>query len=222
MKKYGKCILQGSLWLLAALSFVVLGLGVYSNQVMKDLKDNIVRLHVVADSDIQEAQDLKLKVRDSVTAYTKDILQGSSDAKESYGILQAHIDEIQKVAEARARVEGCDLPVSATLGEFEFPVKSYGDISLPSGLYNAVKVTIGSGEGKNWWCVLFPPLCFVDSENAAVSASGRVQMEESLSSESYDVIQNEPEEGKIKIKFKIVDFFESIAQKARGSWTNLF
>jgi len=222
MKKYTSRIFKGTLWLLAGLAFIVSGMGVYSNQVMAELKDNIVRLHVVADSNEENAQELKLKVRDSVTEYTAGILKQSENAWESYEILQANIGEIQKVAEKRARAEGCDLPVTAAIGEFEFPVKSYGNISLPRGNYNAVKVTIGSGEGKNWWCVLFPPLCFVDSEATAVSASGRVQMEENLSDETNRVIETPVEEGKINVRFKIVDFFENLAQKARTTWTNMF
>lgn len=222
MKKIKNRLLKGSLWLLAGLAFVIGGLGIYSNQVMSELKDNIVRLHVVADSDDPAAQELKLKVRDSVTAYTESILRNSEGADESYHILQANIDNIQNVAETRARAEGCDLPVTADIGQFEFPVKTYGNISLPTGNYNAVKVTIGTGEGQNWWCVLFPPLCFVDSGNAVISASGRVQLEENLSGEAFDVIQNDPEDGEVKIRFKIVDFFESVAQKTRSAWTNLF
>lgn len=222
MKKYKSRILKGSMWLLAGIAFVIGGLGIYSNQVMSELKENIVRLHVVADSDEPDAQALKLKVRDSVTQYTAEVLKNSENAQESYKILQANIDKIQQVAEARARLEGCELPVAATVGEFDFPVKSYGNISLPTGNYNAVKVTIGTGEGQNWWCVLFPPLCFVDSENAAVSASGRVQLEENLSSETYSVIENADDTGEVKIRFKIVDFFENVAQKAKVAWTNLF
>lgn len=222
MKKYKNRIFRGTMWILAGLLFVVGGLGVYSAGVMSELKENIVRLHVVADSDEPDAQALKLKVRDSVTTYTAELLENSESAEESYKILQANIDGIQKVAEERARAEGCDLPVTATIGEFDFPVKSYGDISLPTGNYNAVKVTIGSGEGQNWWCVLFPPLCFVDSEAAAVSASGRVQLQENLSDETYDVIENPQGEDDLQIRFKIVDFFENLAQKARTTWTNLF
>lgn len=222
MKRFKSRILKGSMWLLAGVAFVIGGLGIYSNQVMSELKENIVRLHVVADSDEPGAQALKLKVRDSVTQYTAQILENSGNAQESYKILQANIDEIQRVAEARARLEGCQLPVSAAIGEFDFPVKSYGNISLPTGNYNAVKVTIGTGEGQNWWCVLFPPLCFVDSENAAISASGRVQLEENLSEQTYDVIENSNDKGDVKIRFKIVDFFENVAQRARAAWTNLF
>ncbi len=222
MKILKSGIVRGSAWLLAGLAFVILGMGVYSNQVMKDLKENILRLHVVADSNEPGAQALKLKVRDSVTQYTGEILKDADSAEESYKILQGNIENIQKVAEERARAEGCLLPVTATLGEFEFPVKSYGNISLPTGDYKALRVTIGTGEGENWWCVLFPPLCFVDSEATAVSASGRVQMEENLSSEAFRVIEEEADSGKVNVRFKIVDFFENISRKTWSTWTNTF
>ena len=222
MKRYSNKFLRGAAWLFAAVLFVTALLALYSASVMKDLKENIVRLHVVADSNDEEAQALKLKVRDSVAEYTAELLKDVNTAEESYKILQANIDKIQDVARQRAEDEGCDLPVTAQVGEFDFPVKSYGNITLPTGNYNAVRVTIGSGEGQNWWCVLFPPLCFVDSEATAVSVSGRAQLQENLSDEAYAVIENVPDSGDVQIRFKVVDFFENIAQKARQTWTNLF
>lgn len=222
MKRYSNKFLRGAAWLFAAVLFVTALLALYSASVMKDLKENIVRLHVVADSNDEEAQALKLKVRDSVAEYTAELLKDANTAEESYKILQANIDKIQDVARQRAEDEGCDLPVTAQVGEFDFPVKSYGNITLPTGNYNAVRVTIGSGEGQNWWCVLFPPLCFVDSEATAVSVSGRAQLQENLSDEAYAVIENVPDSGDVQIRFKVVDFFENIAQKARQTWTNLF
>ncbi len=222
MKRYSKKILRGVAWLFAAVLFVTALLALYSASVMKDLKENIVRLHVIADSDDETAQALKLKVRDSVAEYTAELLKDAATAEESYKILQANINKIQDVARQRAEEEGCELPVTAQVGEFDFPVKSYGNITLPTGNYNAVRVTIGSGEGQNWWCVLFPPLCFVDSEATAVSVSGQAQLQENLSNEAYAVIENVPDSEDVQIRFKVVDFFENIAQKARQTWTNLF
>ncbi len=222
MKRYRNKILRGAAWLFAAILFVTALLALYSASVMKDLKENIVRLHVVADSDDEAAQALKLKVRDSVAEYTAELLKDTTTAEESYRILQANINKIQEVAQQRAEEEGCDLPVTAQVGEFDFPVKSYGEITLPTGNYNAVRVTIGSGKGQNWWCVLFPPLCFVDSEATAVSVSGKAQLQENLSDEAYAVIENVPDSNDVQIRFKVVDFFENIAQKARQTWTNLF
>ena len=222
MKMYKDRILHGVLWLFVGAFLIIAGLALYSASVMKDLKENIVRLHVVADSNDEEAQALKLKVRDSVAQYTAELLKDVESAEESYRILQMNMDKIQEIAQDRARAEGCSLPVTAQIGDFEFPVKSYGNITLPTGNYNAVRVTIGEGQGQNWWCVLFPPLCFVDAEATAVSASGRAQLQENLSEETYAVIENPPESEEIQIRFKVVDFFESIAQKARQTWTNLF
>ncbi len=222
MKRYKDRILHGVLWLFVGAFLIIAGLALYSASVMKDLKENIVRLHVVADSNDEEAQALKLKVRDSVAQYTAELLKDVESAEESYRILQMNMDKIQEIAQDRARAEGCSLPVTAQIGDFEFPVKSYGNITLPTGNYNAVRVTIGEGQGQNWWCVLFPPLCFVDAEATAVSASGRAQLQENLSEETYAVIENPPESEEIQIRFKVVDFFESIAQKARQTWTNLF
>ena len=116
--------------------------------------------------------------------------------------------------------EGHNEPVEASVGEFDFPIKSYGDITLPTGNYNALKVVIGSGSGQNWWCVLFPPLCFVDTTAASVSEEGMERLEENLSQESFDVINGSGDN--LVIRFKIVDFFENVAQKIKTTWTNIF
>lgn len=220
MKRYKDIILRAILYVFVGVLLVFGILSLYSMSVMSDLKDNLVRLHVVADSDDEEAQTLKLKVRDSVAAYTETLLADVDSAEESLTILKNNIENIESVAMKTIAEEGHNEPVEASVGEFDFPIKSYGDITLPTGNYNALKVVIGSGSGQNWWCVLFPPLCFVDTTAASVSEEGMDRLEENLSQESFDVINGSGDN--LVIRFKIVDFFENVAQKIKTTWTNIF
>ena len=220
MKRYKDIILRAILYVFVGVLLVFGILSLYSMSVMSDLKDNLVRLHVVADSDDEEAQTLKLKVRDSVAAYTETLLADADSAEESLTILKNNIENIESVAMETIAEEGHNEPVEASVGEFDFPIKSYGDITLPTGNYNALKVVIGSGSGQNWWCVLFPPLCFVDTTAASVSEEGMERLEENLSQESFDVINGSGDN--LVIRFKIVDFFENVAQKIKTTWTNIF
>lgn len=220
MKRYKDIFLRTIIYVFVGVLLVFGILSLYSMSVMSDLKDNLVRLHVVADSDDEAAQALKLKVRDSVAEYTETLLSDVNSAEESLVILQNNIDNIEAIAMKTVAEEGYTDSVSATVGEFDFPVKSYGDITLPTGNYNALKVVIGSGSGKNWWCVLFPPLCFVDTTATSVSGVGMERLEENLSQESFDVINGSGDN--LVIRFKIVDFFENVAQKVKTTWTNIF
>lgn len=126
------------------------------------IADKMIRLHIVAQSDSAEDQALKLAVRDRLTeAYFSDLSELQS-AGEAYGYFASRLDEIAATAEAELAVRGCDRPVTVTLGDELFPDRHYDGFSLPAGEYTALRVTIGDGQGQNWWCVMFPPLCILE------------------------------------------------------------
>ncbi len=158
----------------------------------------IVRLHVIANSDSEADQRLKLKVRDAVlNAAGTEI----SEAKSIEGLnsaVRSRTDILLSAAEQVIRREGYNYNVDIEFGIFPFPAKTYGNVTFPAGDYNAVRVVIGSGEGKNWWCVLFPPLCFTD--------------ETYMPSESLDMLSSDTtaalENKKFKVKFKIAEVFK--------------
>lgn len=135
------------------------------------LAEKLVRLHVVANSDSQADQTLKLQVRDAVLAVTEPLVEEAADPKTA---LAAHLPEIQRAAEDCLRAQGAEDAVQVTLRHEMFPTRVYDSFSLPAGVYTALRVTIGAGEGHNWWCVVFPSICFrataQDLESAAVSA----------------------------------------------------
>lgn len=143
-------------------------------------KEDLIRLHVLANSDSSNDQQLKLKVRDGIIAYLAPYLEQATHKKEAEQIVFAHKDKLTQLAEEILFMNGATYPVDIEIGLFDFPIKSYGSLVLPAGKYEAVRVLIGKAEGKNWWCVLFPPLCFVDITNAtAIPQTGLADHPES-------------------------------------------
>lgn len=125
-------------------------------------KEKLIRFHVIANSDSKEDQELKLKVRDKIIAYLSPKLEKSKSIEETKKIIENNITVIEDIASKEIKENDKSYSVSANLGYSNFPTKKYSNIVLPAGNYKALRVVIGSGEGKNWWCVMFPPLCFVD------------------------------------------------------------
>jgi stage II sporulation protein R len=127
-------------------------------------KNNYIRLHILANSDAPEDQHLKLKVKDAVVAYLTPYVKDAASASEASQIIKEKQDGILKTAKSVLTENNAPLyPVTLELGQFDFPLKSYGTLILPAGDYQAVRLRIGEGNGQNWWCVLFPPLCFIDT-----------------------------------------------------------
>lgn len=159
-------------------------------------KEDLIRLHVLANSDSGADQQLKLKVRDAIIDYLAPYFEHTTTKDAAEQIVFEHKDQLIDIAKQVLTLNGADYPVDIQLGMFDFPIKSYGSLVLPAGRYEAVRVLIGQAEGKNWWCVLFPPLCFVDITNAtAIPAKGLTN-----SSEQQDV--------KIEFKSKIAELWE--------------
>ena len=119
----------------------------------------LVRLHVVADANDDASQALKLEVRDAVLAQTQALLSGCGGADEAYAALSGRLSELERAAADCLAAHGCDLPVRAELGVFDFPDRDYDGVTVPAGRYRALRIVIGSGQGHNWWCVLYPTLC---------------------------------------------------------------
>ncbi|OOM71120.1 stage II sporulation protein SpoIIR [Clostridium puniceum] len=133
-----------------------------------EVKDTLIRFHVIANSDKDEDQNLKLKVKNQVIDYLYPYLNASQSLEQSRKIIKDKMDEVKKLAEQVIKDNNYKYGVKAELSRENFPEKSYGKITLPQGNYEAFRIIIGSGQGKNWWCVMFPPLCFVDETKAEV------------------------------------------------------
>lgn len=166
-----------------------------------ELYDKLIRLHVLANSDSEEDQALKLKVRDAVLEYANDVVSGCTDISEAKQIIEQNTDGIRKKCADVVSGSGYDYPVSIQLGYEKYPEKSYGSVTLPSGDYYSVRVMIGEAEGHNWWCVLFPPLCVgaAKDERAVMTQTG-------LTKNEVDIL-TENDGDRYVLKFRIIEFF---------------
>lgn len=185
----------------------------YSKAVSSNLSDSVFRLHIIANSDSSADQELKLKVRDNIINYMNTLTSSSSDKKDVISMVNNHLDSFKEIALNTIKENGYNYDVNIEIGNFHFPTKSYGDISFPAGNYNALKIEIGDAIGQNWWCVLFPPLCFVNSSTGVVPDDSKNTLKENINSESYEIISegnnSNDNTSDIKIKFKIIEFFNN-------------
>lgn len=183
-------------------------------EIVKDISEKLIRFHVIANSDEEADQELKIKVKDNIINYIFPKLKDSKSIDESREILRNNNKQILKIAEKTIKENGYNYTVNSTLDRENFPEKNYGNITLPQGEYEAYRVIIGSGQGKNWWCVMFPPLCFVDVTKGQVSDKETEEtMKRVLDDDEYTEISNKNDKNKIKIKFKIVEIIKDLIDK---------
>lgn len=180
----------------------------YVDAVSSDLANSVFRLHVIANSDTKEDQDLKYLVRDNVISYMNEICKDAKSKQEAIDIATKHQDEFKEIALNTIYENGFDYDVSIEIGNFSFPTKTYGDITLPSGYYDALRIKIGKASGQNWWCVMFPPLCFVDVSSGIVPDESKEVMKNDLSDEEFSLISND-DSTEISFKFKLIEFFQN-------------
>lgn len=173
----------------------------YSESVLSDIQSSqLLRLHIIANSNSLKDQSLKLAVRDELL-------------KE--GVLQknANLDIINEICIKKIREQGEDYGARSETGNFYFPTKSYKNIHLPAGHYNALRVVLGEGKGENWWCVMYPPLCFTEGTMGEMSEENENKLREMLSKDSYSLISGE--EAKIVPAFRVVEIWQEFKEKMR-------
>lgn len=190
--------------------FVFISALSYVKAISTDISNNVFRLHVIANSDSSEDQELKYKVRDALLEYMDQISNKSTSKEEIISLMEQNKDTLYNIAKKVIEENGYDYSVNISIGNFEFPTKTYGDISLPAGYYDALKVEIGEASGQNWWCVMFPPLCFVDVTTGIVPEESKEILKENLTDEEYELI-SDTESSDIKIKFGLIEWFKSIS-----------
>ena len=200
--KFKKLILISFLLFL----YVFISAQSYVTAISNNLSNAVFRLHVLANSDSEEDQSLKLKVRDSLLAYMNGLCSNCSTKQEAISIANEHKADFQKIAEETIKENGYNYSVKININNFYFPTKNYGDISLPAGFYDALRVEIGEAKGKNWWCVMFPSLCFIDVSSGIVNDEAKENLEQNLDAESYNLISDK-NNSEIQFKFKLVELF---------------
>ena len=168
----------------------------------EEIAGKIIRFHVRANSDAKADQELKLKVRDAVGAYMQPKLSGISDIAQSRKVVKDNLKQIEQVASGIIASEGYTYGVNALVAVTEFPEKTYGDYTFPAGDYEALEVIIGEGEGHNWWCVMYPNLCFFNSAYEVVDSEAEKSLKRALTQEEYKGLM----EGKnYKVKFALAE-----------------
>lgn len=174
-----------------------------------EIRENVLRLHVLANSDSEEDQALKLKVRDAVLIESQKVFQNCQTEQEAVTQAQKHIDAFENVARKTVTDNGYDYPVRVEVAKTWFETRNYDEFSLPAGSYEALRVIIGEGEGKNWWCVMFPSICLpaATSENKDFSTV--------LEDDTAKIVE-QPK--RYKARFKVVEIFE----KARKNIADIF
>lgn len=195
--------------ILAIIAVVLMGLNSYSKNktesIQKSIASKILRFHVLANSDEASDQDVKLLVRNAVGTYLKPYLSESNSLEETKQIVNEKMEEIINVSQQTLKDNGFDYSVSAKITTTEFPEKKYGEYTFPEGEYEALQIILGKGEGHNWWCVLYPEMCFRGSVYEIVDEEAKEELREVLTAEEYETVFNG---GKYEIRFKVLEFLE--------------
>lgn len=192
--------------------YILISATAYTNAVCQDISDSVFRLHVIANSNSLEDQNLKYLVRDNVLKYMNEITNNITSKEDIIKIVSDNLENFRNVAQNTVYENGYNYEVTAEIGNFDFPTKTYGDVSFPAGYYDALKIKIGNAEGKNWWCVMFPPLCFIDVSSGVVPDDSKEILESELTDEEYKLVTGSEKE--TKFKFKIVEVLQNF--KIRG------
>lgn len=166
-----------------------------------DMPQHLLRLHILANSDSSEDQQLKLKVRDYILEEVGNMLSDADNKVEAEHIAKTNLDKIEEIAQEYVYSLGYTYEVKAEMKKnFYFDTREYEDFTLPAGRYDALRITIGEGAGKNWWCVMFPPMCFSVAEEEN-------DLSQVLSDEQVDIVENKD---KYEYKFKVVEIYNEI------------
>ena len=207
-KQAGKLKIAEIALLLFLAAFLVSGAAAL--QTGQELSDKVVRLHVLANSDSEEDQALKLKVRDRLLSYAEPVLKEAADRREAEALLRGRLLELEEIAAEEIQANGYHYAVTVELEDTMFPTREYEGFTLPAGKYLALRAVIGGGAGRNWWCVVFPPLCAAASAEVPETA-----LAAGLSPSQVGLITEE-DQGYV-LKSKLVEFWRTLEGKLEGS-----
>lgn len=182
----------------------------YAKTASCDISNSVLRLHIVANSNSEADQKLKLDIRDRIISEGSHLFASAKSPDEAITVAKNNMDKILKIVDSEIREQSFSYSAAAKLGEFAFPTKSYGDITLPSGKYKALRIELGTASGENWWCVMYPPLCFADGILVAPETA-KSTLKSTLSADEYNLITNK-QSGTVpvEIRFKIVEIFQNL------------
>lgn len=172
-------------------------------EIQQGIAEEVFRLHVIANSDKDADQELKVQVKSKIVEYLQRMLQEDADLDDTKEMVLTHLPEIEQEAEKAVRDAGFDYEVEAVVENTYFPDKTYGDCTFPAGEYEALNVRIGKAQGHNWWCVLYPSLCFIDDTFGVVAEEKKEDLKSVLTAEEFqEILKNPQEKQKVKIGFR--------------------
>lgn len=203
-----KHLLIFSIVMAAIITYIISGNAKADSSLQESIANKVVRFHVLANSDSDEDQALKLLVKDAVVNYLEPLMADSASLEESKQILTANTEEVLEIAQEVIAKQGYNYNVDAYFCEDYFPTKSYGDVTFPAGNYTAYRIEIGQHEGKNWWCILYPPLCFVDATYGVLPDDSKNLLKNILDEDEFSLITGNIDSNNIKYKFKFLEFFD--------------
>lgn len=181
----------------------------YSITTYNDISNNVIRFHVLANSDSTEDQELKIYVKDMILEKYREDLLKNNKREDAIDFFTANRQDIENYAKMLVKEKGYAYDVKVLIEKADFPTKQYNDITLPSGEYLAVRVLIGDHEGQNFWCVLYPPLCYVEATDKEEFDTAKSKLENSLSEDEFLLISDKKNPS-VKVKFKVVEFFNNL------------
>lgn len=188
--------------IIIAISFSLMGFG----QDVEEIRENVLRLHILANSDSDEDQQLKLKVRDRLLEVGGEIFENTGSKEEMISLAENNLERLTAAAKEVINENGYDYDVRIEIGETKFDERVYNEVTMPAGIYTAVNVYIGEAAGHNWWCVMFPPMCLPAAEESE-------ELDDVLSDEQLDIVENNE---KYEIRLKALEIFDSIKEKVSG------
>ena len=206
-KTIAKYIITAGITIMTLMSIFYYGRQYY---VKYQLAENVLRFHVLANSDSTVDQNLKLSVRDAVGCFMQEKLKHAEDKKASEICIISHLPEIEKIAEDMITEEGFTYEVKAEVTKCYFPIKTYGEYTFPAGNYDALKITIGEGKGQNWWCVMYPNMCFANSMYEVIDENSKVELQKILDEETY---QSVLKSGDYELRFGFIDIWRSFVSQ---------
>ncbi|HIZ16840.1 MAG TPA: stage II sporulation protein R [Firmicutes bacterium] len=191
--------IAAAMGIIAAISFSLMGFG----QDVEEIRENVLRLHILANSDSEEDQQLKLKVRDRLLEVGGEIFENTGSKEEMISLAEDNTERLTAAAKEVINENGYDYDVRIEVGETKFDERVYNEVTMPAGVYTAVNVYIGEAAGHNWWCVMFPPMCLPAAEESE-------ELDDVLSDEQLDIVENNE---KYEIRLKALEIFDSIKEK---------
>lgn len=181
-----------------------------ANAAQAGIGEKVLRFHILANSNTEEDQALKLALRDALFERYSGLSE-AEEAGEAISYLSERLADIEEFSESFILEQGYDYGVCAAIVKESFPTRAYGDLSFPAGNYAALRITIGSGEGDNFWCVMFPPLCFIDVARGEITDESKAALKKALGAEEYALISKNGYD--VKLKFKLLEIISKLCGK---------